>query len=102
MVDTVSPPLCPGKTLPEMLHPPLESSAQQRPVGEGPEQGHQDSQRAGAHFIQKQAERVGVVHHGEEKALGRPSSSLTGLIKRWEKDFLYGHIVTEQKAMVLN
>lgn len=59
-----------------MLHPALGSSAQQRPVGAGPEQSHQDGQRAGAYLLPKQPERVGKVQHGEEKALETPFSTL--------------------------
>ena len=44
--------------------------------GVGPEEGHEDDQRARAPPIQRQAERVGVHQPGEEKAPGGPYSSL--------------------------
>ena len=39
-------------------------------VGAGPEQGHEDSPRAGAPLLRGQAEGAGAVQPGEEKALG--------------------------------
>jgi len=38
--------------------------------------GHKDNPRAGAPLLGGKAERVGAVHPGEEKAPGRPYSSL--------------------------
>jgi len=40
------------------------------------EEGHEDAQKAGASLLRRQAERVGVVQTGEEKASGRPHCSL--------------------------
>jgi len=37
-------------------------------VGEGPEKGHKDGQRAGAPPVRRQAEGAGLVQLGEEKA----------------------------------
>ena len=42
----------------------------------GPEEGHKDDPRAGTPLLQGQAERVGAVQSREEKAPGRPYSSL--------------------------
>ena len=39
-------------------------------VGEGPEEGHKDDQRAAAPPLQRQAEGAGRVQPGEEKATG--------------------------------
>ena len=39
-------------------------------VGEGPEEGHKDAQRAAAPPLQRQAEGAGLVQPGEEKAAG--------------------------------
>ncbi|GAB0189068.1 mitochondrial enolase superfamily member 1 [Grus japonensis] len=56
-------------------------------VGINPEESHKDGQRAGAPLLQGQAERVGVVQPGEEKAAGRPYRSLPvpegGLQESW-------------------
>jgi len=41
--------------------------------------GHKNDQRAGTPLLGGKAERVGVVQPGEEKALGRPYSGLSGL-----------------------
>lgn len=41
-----------------------------------PEKGHKDDQKAGEPFLQRQAEGVGVVQPGEDKASGRPYSVL--------------------------
>jgi len=38
--------------------------------GAGPEEGHEDDPRAGAPLLQGQAEGVGAVQPGEEKAPG--------------------------------
>ena len=46
------------------------------PVGEGPEEGHKNDQRDGAPLLRGKAERVEAVQPGEEKAPGRPYSSL--------------------------
>ena len=40
-------------------------------VGVGPEEGHEDDQKAGASPLQQQAERIGALQTGEEKAPGR-------------------------------
>ncbi|KAK4827360.1 hypothetical protein QYF61_017285 [Mycteria americana] len=73
-----APLLCSGETPPAVLRPALEPSAQQGhgAVGAGPEEGHENDPRAGAPLLRGQAERVGVVQPGEEKAAGRPYSSL--------------------------
>ena len=46
-------------------------------MGVGPEEGHKNHQRAGASLLRGQAERVGVVQPGEEKAAGRPYCGLS-------------------------
>jgi len=44
--------------------------------GDGPEEGHEDDQRAEAPPLGGQVERAEVVRRGDEKALRRPYSSL--------------------------
>ena len=48
-----APPLCSGETLPGVLCPALEPSAQERhgPVGVGPEEGHKNDLRAGTPLL---------------------------------------------------
>ncbi|KAK4805526.1 hypothetical protein QYF61_004466 [Mycteria americana] len=73
-----APLLCSGETPPGVLHPVLEPSGQEGHggVGAGPEEGHENDARDGAPLLRGQTDRVGVVQPGEEKAVGRPSSSL--------------------------
>ena len=56
--------------------------------------GYKDDPRAGAPLLWGQAERVGAVQPGEEKAPGRPCSSLPvpegSLQERWGKSFQQG------------
>ena len=48
-------------------------------VGAGPKEGYKNDPRAGAPLLRGQAERVGLVQPGEEKAVGRPDCSLSVL-----------------------
>lgn len=47
------------------------------PVRASPEEGHENSQWGGTSLHWGQAERVGIVQPGEEKALGKPYCSLS-------------------------
>ena len=58
--------MCPG------LEPPVQE--RQRAAGEGPEEGHEDDQWAGAPPLQRQAEEAGLIQPGEEKAVGGVTS----------------------------
>ena len=73
-------PLCSAlvRPPPEVLHPSLESLAQDRhrPVGVGPEEGHQNVERVGTPLLWEMADRVGAVQPGKEKPVGRPYCSL--------------------------
>ena len=73
-----APLLCSGETPPGVLCPALQPSALERhgPGGAGREEGHRNDQRAGTPLLWSKVERVGAVHPGEEKALGRPHCSL--------------------------
>ncbi|KAK4827389.1 hypothetical protein QYF61_017794 [Mycteria americana] len=79
-----------GETSPGVLRPAPESSAQEGhgAVEASPEKGHENDLRAGTPLLQGQAERVGVVQPGEEKAVGRPYSSLPGAYRK-DGDRLY-------------
>ena len=68
-----------GKTSPDILHPDVETSEQDRhgPVGVPPKKRHKNDSRDGTPTLQEQAERSGDVQHGEEKALERPHYSLS-------------------------
>jgi len=46
------------------------------PVGVGPEEGHKNDHKDGTPLLCGKDERVGVVQPGQEKAPGRPFSSL--------------------------
>jgi len=52
----------------------------------GPEEDHKDHLRTGAPLLQGKAERVGAVQPGEEKAVGRPFSSLSVPEGAYRKD----------------
>ena len=47
--------------------------------GVGPEEGHREDERAGAHLLCRKAAGVGFVHPGEELAPQRPHCALPGL-----------------------
>ena len=63
--------LCTGEASPEVLHPDVESSIQERhkPVGTCLEKDHKNDPRDGTPLLRGQAERAGAVQLGEEKSL---------------------------------
>ena len=81
-----APLLSTAEASPGMLH--VESSVQERcgPVGAHSEEGHKNDPRDGTLPCEDRL-RAGAVQHGEEKAPGRPESSLsvsTGAVRRTE------------------
>jgi len=102
-----APLLCSGETPPGVLRPDLEPPAQEErgPVGAGPEEGHKNDPRAGTPILRGKGEIVGAVQPGEEKAPGKPYSSLSGLrglIRKMGTNFLEGLVVIGQAVMALN
>ena len=59
-----------GKAPSRVLCPGMEPLVQerQRAVGEGPEEGHENDQGAGAPPLLRQADRAGLIQPGEAKA----------------------------------
>ena len=68
-----------GETPPAVLRPALEPSAQEGhgAVGVGPKEGHENHERDEAPLLRGQAERVGVIEPGGEKAAWRPYCGLS-------------------------
>jgi len=103
-----APLLCSGETSPGVLCPALEPPAQEghEPFGVGPEKGNENDQGDGAPLRRGQAERVGALQPGEEKAPGRPYCGLPvlkrGLIRKMGTAFLVGPVAIAQGVMVLN
>lgn len=57
-------------------------------------------------LLRRQVERAGVVEHEEEKEVSRetllwPVSTIRGLIKRRQRNFLHGQIVTRGNGVKL-
>ena len=74
---------------PGVLHPDVESSLQERcePAGACPEEGYKNDPRNGTPSLCGQAERVGSVHLGKEKALACDLSVFKGRTIRENKLF---------------
>lgn len=92
---------CSHETSSELLSP-----VQKRLVGACPEEDHENNQTSRTTLLLRKAERVGVVHPGEEKALGKHYwGHLTlneSLSDRLGENFLPRRVVTGKGARVLN
>lgn len=66
--------------------------------------GHRDAQRSGTPLLWRQAEGVGIVQHGEEKAPQRLHGCYQNLKKakkELERDFVHRHVGIGQGDMTL-
>jgi len=81
--------ICPSEISPGVLHPDVESSLQERcePAGACPEEGYKNDPSNGTPSLCGQAERVGSVHLGKEKALACDLSVFKGRTIRENKLF---------------
>ena len=70
-------------------------------IGESPEKGNKNDPRDGTPPLQGQAERTGAVQPGEEKAPGKPESSLS-VSKVGRGQTLAESVVKGQGEMVPN
>ena len=100
--------LCTGEASPGVLRPDVEFSVQEKhgPVSVCPEEGHKNDPGDGTPPIRGQAERLGAVQPGNEKAVGRPESGLSvskrEAIKKKDADTSAECVVTGQGKMVSN
>ena len=102
--------LCAGEASPGVLRSDVEFSVQERhgPVSVCPEEGHRNDpgNDDGTPPIRGQAERLGAVQPGNEKAVGRSESGLSvskrEAIKKKDADTSAECVVTGQGKMVSN
>ena len=100
--------LCTGEASPGVLRPDVEFSVQEKhgPVSVCPEEGHKNDPGDGTPPIRGQAERLGAVQPGNEKAVGRPESGLSvskrEAIKKKDADTSPECVVIGQGKMVSN
>jgi len=59
-----------------VLRPGVTAQEGHGAAGAGPEEGHEDFERAEAPLLCRKFEGIGLIQPGEEKGLGRPHCSL--------------------------